>query len=178
MSNLHVGYYGTRCIRSFNLIIVHVKERDSRTFKLSVSFKISNYSLNGDSGFCLSCWQLLPVQHRLVNVLLFINSLSERKFQDFAQDFVFCQTLRHAKSWYAEKRSTCCQISSMKLYKYGFIIITCNQKIMFCLGLYVWAYFQICNYFCRHFKYILHVYSIDQSDSYAHYNHKQFNNQT
>ena len=44
------------------------------------------------------------------------------------------------------------KISSMKLYKYG-----CNNnlqsEIMFCLGLYVWAYFQICNYFCRHFKY-------------------------
>ena len=29
MSNLRVGYYGTRCIKSFNLI-VHVKERGSR----------------------------------------------------------------------------------------------------------------------------------------------------
>ena len=53
---------------SFNLI-VHVKS-GAAELKLGISFKTLNYSLNGGSGFYLSCWQLLPVQHRLVKCVV------------------------------------------------------------------------------------------------------------
>ena len=76
---------------SFNLI-VHVKS-GAAELKLGISFKTLNYSLNGGSGFYLSCWQLLPVQHRLVKCVVVYQFSFGEELVRLHQTLCFVKTL-------------------------------------------------------------------------------------